>query len=106
MRSATATARRAPARGRRDRVPRYLDDGGWVPIEWRIVAALPRGRPYSEAEAMLSFSVDMALGTRRPLREYSRLWHWGRNRVRDFMRNHVHGNHVQPDPGPENFMYV
>ena len=79
--------------------PRDLDDGQWVPIHRAAVAHLPRGREYSEVEAMVSLSIDRSskTPTTRSVRDYSRIWGWSRGKVArflerdDFTKRHKEG---------------
>jgi len=107
-RGAIATASQACERWR-DSVSKCLDDGGWVPIDKAGVSALPKNRPYSEVEAMYSLSVDRDAGRQKSEREYERIWHWSRHRVRAFLRrlHEVGGStKVRPGAAPRKFTYV
>jgi hypothetical protein len=66
-------------------VPRYLDDGEWLPLHRRAAAHLPRDRAYSEVEAMVSLSLDLQRGEAKPVREYARIWRWSRDKVKAFL---------------------
>lgn len=53
------------------------------------VALLPRDRAYSDVEAMFSLTVDIDEGKRKSVRDYARIWRWGRDRVHRFLHRHL-----------------
>jgi hypothetical protein len=92
-------------------VPRYLDDGNWVPLHKAGVKALPHDRPYSEVEAMFSLSVDLDNGRRQSVRSYARIWRWSRGKVERFLKFASHDTFSEratneATDGPEKFTYV
>jgi hypothetical protein len=92
-------------------VPRYLDDGNWIPLHKAGVKMLPHDRPYSEVEAMFSLSVDLDNGREPSEREYARMWRWSRGKVRRFLKSALHVIFSERTTdgttnGPAKFMYV
>lgn len=58
---------------------------GWVGIDKNFVQYLPIDRPYTELEAMLSYTVDIDNGVKMALRSYARIWQWSRTKVKKFL---------------------
>ena len=92
-------------------MPRYLDDGNWVPLHKAGVSKLPRNRPYSEVEAMFSLSCDLDNGQVKSIRSYARMWRWSPGRVQRFLKSALHLNFSEWNTrghsnGPGKFMCV
>ena len=92
-------------------MPRYLDDGNWVPVHKAGVSKLPRDRPYTKVEAMFSMSVDLDNGVQKSIRAYSRMWGWSRGKVERFVKSALHLNFQERATNdttdrPVKFMYV
>ena len=62
-----------------------MKDGGWIPIDKRLSHYLPKTRPYTELEAMFSYSKDVDERKEKCAREYSRIWSWSRTKVNNFI---------------------
>ena len=59
--------------------------GGWFPIDERMVALLPKDRPYTKLEALLSLQADIHKGNAGSIAGYASLWGWSRDKVRRFI---------------------
>jgi len=57
----------------------------WVPLDQRLVAFLPKDRPYTRLEAMFSCQLDLYNGTPFSIRGYAKLWQWSRKKVANFL---------------------
>lgn len=62
-----------------------MKDGNWTGIDKALINLMPRDRPYSIPEAMISLSVDLDNGKEFTINGYSKLWGWSRNKVRKFV---------------------
>ena len=61
------------------------DEGDWVHIDKALIKALPKDRPYTLVEAVLSYTVDVTCGKEKSMRAYSRLWSWSPKKVTNFL---------------------
>ncbi len=59
--------------------------GNWVPISKAFAKHLPKGRAYSELEAIFSLQVDYDNGNKVTVSGYADLWGWSRNKVYSFL---------------------
>lgn len=57
----------------------------WVPIDKRLVRALPRGRAFTELEAAFCVTADYDNGATVTIRGYAALWGWSQGKVRRFL---------------------
>jgi hypothetical protein len=62
-----------------------MKDGGWIPIDKRLVNLLPKRGEYTFLEAYISLRVDLDSGAEISINGYSRMWSWSRNKVRYFV---------------------
>lgn len=62
-----------------------MKHGNWVPVDKRLARCLPRGRAFSEVEAVFSLQLDLDAGKPVTLSGYSALWRWGKGRVIRFL---------------------
>jgi hypothetical protein len=62
-----------------------MKTGNWIPVDKDIVKYLPKGgKPFSVAEAYLSFRVDVDNNREWTINGYAVLWGWGRTKVQRF----------------------
>jgi len=64
-----------------------MKNGHYIGLHTKIRFWLPRDRPYTELEAMVSHTLDINDGSSYSVSGYSKLWQWSRNKVRKFMDN-------------------
>ena len=64
-----------------------MKDGNWIPLDKGMAYALPKDRPYTDLEAMYSYTLDMDKGNEKSLHDYSRIWSWSRCKVRKFLED-------------------
>jgi len=62
-----------------------MKNGNWTGIDKALIHLMPKDRPYSIPEAMISLSVDLDNGKEPTINGYSKLWGWSRNKVRKFV---------------------
>jgi len=62
-----------------------MKDGGWIPLDKNLVRYMPKNRPYTELEAMFSYTKDIDEDKEKAVREYARIWSWSRTKVDNFM---------------------
>lgn len=62
-----------------------MKDGNWTGIDKALINLMPKNRPYSIPEAMISLSVDLDNGKEPTINGYAKLWGWSRNKVRKFV---------------------
>lgn len=62
-----------------------MKDGGWIPVDKRLVSLLPKDREYTFLEAYISYRTDIENGCENSLNSYARMWSWSRNKVRHFV---------------------
>ena len=62
-----------------------MQAGNWVPISKAFVDSLPKGRPYTELEAMFCIQCDYDQGQAVTVTGYTKLWRWGKGRVIRFL---------------------
>lgn len=60
--------------------------GGFLCIHKNINKLLPKNREFTEAEALLSLTIDHAQGNTATLRGYAALWRWSTGRVSRFLK--------------------
>lgn len=78
-----------------------MKNGYWIPIDKRTIARLPKDRPYTDTEALLSLAVD--IDNKRPwtIRGYAALWQWNRKKVKKFVHTLLSGaDYTGPSQGP------
>lgn len=63
-----------------------MKSGNWVPISKCAVRFLPKDRPYTKAEALLSIMVNYDNGVGVTVSGLAKSWSWGREKVRTFLR--------------------
>lgn len=62
-----------------------MKDGGWIPIDKRVINLLPKSREYTFLEAYISLRYDLEQGEEISINGYARIWSWSRNKVRNFV---------------------
>lgn len=62
-----------------------MKQGNWIAIDKALIHLMPKDRPYSIPEAMISLSVDLDNGKDPSINGCSKLWGWSRNKVRKFV---------------------
>jgi uncharacterized phage protein (TIGR02220 family) len=62
-----------------------MKDGNWIPLDKSLASFLPRNRPYTELEAIFSYTKDIDEDKEKAVREYARIWAWSRTKVDNFM---------------------
>lgn len=62
-----------------------MKSGNWIPIDKRLAYYLPLNRPYTELEAMFSYTKDVDESKEKSTREYARIWQWSRTKVDNFL---------------------
>ena len=62
-----------------------MKDGNWIPLSKWAAKHLPKDRPYSKLEALVSIQIDYDSGNSATISGYAALWSWSRNRVRMFL---------------------
>ena len=63
-------------------------ENGWIPIDKNLSQYLPNdGRPYTELEAMFSFTKDIDEQKEYSISGYAFLWNWSRTKVRKFIKD-------------------
>lgn len=62
-----------------------MKQGNWIAIDKALIYLMPKDRPYSIPEAMISLSVDLDNGKEPSINGCSKLWGWSRNKVRKFV---------------------
>ena len=60
---------------------------GYVALDKNLIVYLPKDRPYTELEAMFSFTCDLDNCREWSINGYSKLWGWSRNKVRYFVNS-------------------
>jgi hypothetical protein len=60
--------------------------GNWIGVDKRLVALLPKDRPYIIIEATISYSVDRDNHKEGSISGYAKLWGWSRKKVRRFIK--------------------
>jgi hypothetical protein len=63
-----------------------MQAGNWVPISKWAVKYLPKVRPYSKLEALVSIQIDYDSGNSATISGYAALWRWSRNKVTSFLK--------------------
>lgn len=66
-----------------------MRQGNWIPVDKNIVRLLPKNRPYSEPEAMISITYDYDEGNQVSESGYAKLWQWSRTKVRNFLSKYA-----------------
>jgi len=61
-----------------------MKNGNWIPIDKRIVKYLPKDRPYTKGEALVSIQLDFHDKNLVTVTGYADLWRWSRNKVFSF----------------------
>jgi hypothetical protein len=64
-----------------------MKDGNWIAIHKLVKFWLPRNRPYTELEALISHTLDIDDKNTYSINGYAKLWGWSRNKVRNFLKN-------------------
>ena len=64
-----------------------MKEGNWVPVDKNCRYLLPKNRPYTKIEAVISYSIDMDEEKEKSISDYARIWDWSRNKVRKFLEN-------------------
>lgn len=59
--------------------------GNWVPMDKRLVRALPKNRAFTELEASFSTTLDYDSGNAVTISGYARQWGWSRGKVERFL---------------------
>jgi len=62
-----------------------MKNGNWIPIDKRIVHYLPKDRPYTKGEALVSVQIDFHDKNLVTVAGYADLWRWSRNKVSSFL---------------------
>lgn len=57
----------------------------WVPIHKNFIHYMPKGREYTELEAVFSYMVDLDNNSVKSERAYARIWSWSRTKVKKFL---------------------
>jgi hypothetical protein len=70
--------------------------GNWIPFDKRAIYFLPKDRPFTVIEAMLSYSVDRDNEHKNSINGYASLWGWSRDKVRRFIQTIETGNDYFP----------
>jgi len=71
--------------------------GNWVAIDKRFINLLPKdNRPFTELEAMFSYSVNRDDGLRGSINGYAARWGWSRDKTRRFIRDIESGGDYYP----------
>jgi hypothetical protein len=70
--------------------------GNWIPYDKRVVYFLPKDRPFTVIEAMLSYSIDRDNKHRGSINGYASLWNWSRDKVRRFIKTIEKGEDYYP----------
>jgi hypothetical protein len=63
-----------------------MENGKWIPVCKNLVTKLPKGRPYSEVEAIYSLTVDYDNRRSVSVAGLAKLWCWNRKRVSTFLK--------------------
>ena len=61
-----------------------MNDGNWIPLSKWAAKHLPKDRPYSKLEALVSIQIDYDNGNSATISGYAALWQWSRKKVRLF----------------------
>lgn len=64
-----------------------MKDGNWIAIHKLVKFWLPRDRPYTELEALISHTIDVDENKTYSVNGYSKLWQWSRSKVRNFLNS-------------------
>ena len=82
-----------------------MKDGGWIPLDKRLIKYLPKDRPYTVVEAYFSLSYDVSVNKAYTINGYAQLWQWDRKKVRSFVEGMMSGKsqklgHLKDTKGP------
>ena len=59
-----------------------MKKGNWIPLDKNLSYFLPKERPFTELEAMFSYTLDINNKRTVSISGYSKLWDWNRKKVR------------------------
>ncbi len=68
-----------------------MEKGNWIAIDKRMLYLLPKDKPYTIIEAMISVSYDIDQNKRGTISGYAKLWGWSRHKVRSFINELMAG---------------
>jgi hypothetical protein len=60
--------------------------GNWLPISKGVLKLLPKDRPYTKIEALISIQNDYDRRKRVTINGYKNLWQWGKGKVYRFLK--------------------
>ena len=60
--------------------------GNWLPISKGVLKLLPKDRPYTKIEALISIQNDYDQRKRVTINGYKNLWRWGKGKVYRFLK--------------------